>query len=188
VNNGFGCRRADFCRGCRLDDSNWFGLRLRSGDWFGDDNWLDGRRYGLRLRLDLCGWRCRLLGRCLLCRRGGIGSRLGCFGRRGGLGRCRLLRSRLLHRLDFLGLLLTSQTITNCATFEPIGLCFDEGARVGLHTHTHCIAQRHHFGVGHSELLGELVHAHVFRQNQFSLSLASACRTLFRRPLILSCW
>ena len=77
--------------------------------------------------------------------------------------------------------------ITNGATFQPIGLRFDERAGVGLHTHTHLFTQRHHFGVGHSELLSELVHSHVLRQNQFSLSLASACRSVFRRPLILSC-
>ncbi len=48
------------------------------------------------------------------------------------LGGRRLLlrRALLLGGLDLLGLLVTGQTITDCATFEPIGLCLDEGARV----------------------------------------------------------
>jgi hypothetical protein len=195
VSSGLGGRCADFgWRRSGLCCSNGFGLRRcnRLGG--------NGRRSGfrcthrlgrgggrLRLRLDLDGSRRGFLGDSFG-RRWGICGRLGRFCRRGGFGRGSLLRGRLLHRLDFFRLLIPGQSITNCATFEPIGLCLDEGARVGLHTHTHCIAQRHHFGVGHSELLGELVHAHVFRQNQFSLSLASACRTLFRQPLILSCW
>lgn len=169
----------------------WFdhGGRHGCGDWCGrnrldhDDggHWRRDR-FGLGFCLDdRCG---SLLGGSLL-HRGVLGGGIGRFD---GLGRRCLLSSRLLDRLDFLRLLLTSQSITNRATFKPISLCLDEGARVCLHTHTHGVAQRHHFGVGHSELLGELVHAHVFRQNQFSLSLASACRSLFRRPLILSCW
>jgi hypothetical protein len=170
--------------GRRLDHSDRLWLRLGCGNRFGDNGRLDTFHDGLRLRLDLGGLGRCLLRSCLLRRCGrGVG-----VGRRGRLCRRSLLRSGLLGRLDFLWLLRTGQTITKCATFEPIGLCLDQGARVGLHTHTHGVAQRHHFGVGHSELLGELVHAHVFRQNQFSLSLASACRSLFRRPLILSCW
>jgi hypothetical protein len=189
VRDGFGCRRFGGLRGCRLDDSRGLRLGLGRCDRLGDHR-LDRCRDSLGLRLGLGGGCRSLLGGSLLdgtgrsvCRRlgGSVCWRCrfcgGCL-----LGRC------LLDRLGFLGLLGTSQTITNCATFEPIGLCLDEGARVGLHTHTHGVAQRHHFGVGHSELLGELVHAHVFRQNQFSLSLASAWRSLFRQPLILPCW
>jgi hypothetical protein len=168
--------------GCR------FGLRCGSGFGF-DDRWSDRR--GLGLRFDLGGRHCSLLGRCLLrwCRRCCVGARSlrSCLGRSGGLGGC-LLGSGLLDRLRFLRLLGTSQSIANGATLQPIGLCFDQRAGVGLDAHTHLFAQRHHFGVGHSELFSELVHSHVLRQNQFSLSLASACRRVFRRPSILSCW
>jgi hypothetical protein len=112
-----------------------------------------------------------------------LGLRLDRYSGSGGL-----LRRRLLDRLGLLRLLRTGQAITSRATFEPIGLCLDQRAGVSLHTNTHRFAERHHFGVGHSELLGELVHSHVFRQNQFSLSLASARRSLFRRPISLSRW
>jgi hypothetical protein len=110
------------------------------------------------------------------------------IGRRGGLRRSGLLGGRLLGRLELFRLVVAGQPVTNGATLEPIGLCLDQCAGVRLHANTHCLAQRHHFGVGHSELLGELVHAHIFRQNLVSLSLASACRNLFRQPLSLSCW
>ncbi len=179
--------RTDLDGRCRLDNSDRQGCGRRRGrrnrldlhDW---DHREHDRRLGLEFGLDNR-W-CGLLGGSLL-HRSSVGGSVGGFH---SLGRRCLLGRRLLDRPDFLRLLLTSQSITNRATFKPISLCLDEGARVRLHTHTHCVAQRHHFGVGHSELLGELVHAHVFRQNQFSLSLASACRSLFRRPLILSCW
>jgi hypothetical protein len=174
VRSRLGSCGPDFGGSRRLDDAGRLRLRLGDGNRFDDSRCLDPfhDRLLLRLRLGSLGG-CCLLGSRRLHRRGWVGG----VGRRGGLGRRGLLRSSLLGRLDFLGLLGASQTITNCATFKPIGLCLDEGARVGLHTHTHGVAQRHHFGVGHSELLGELVHAHVFRQNQFSLSLIS-----------LSCW
>jgi hypothetical protein len=143
--------------------------------WFGLGFDLDGRGRGLLGS--------RLLGRRLGCHRWWLG-----LGGRDGLGGRCLLGRGLLGRLHFLRLHVTGQAITKCATFEPIGLCLDQRAGVRLHANTHCFAQRHHFGVGHSELLGELVHAHVFRQNLFSLSLASAYRSMFRQPLSLSCW
>jgi hypothetical protein len=167
VRNGLGSCGPHLGDNCRLDHANRLRLGLRGGHRFNDGRRLNTFDDWLWLRLSLGGLgRLCLFGSCFLRGRGCVGV----VGRRSGLGRRSLLRSGLLCRLDFLGLLRTSQTITNCATFEPIGLCLDEGARVGLHTHTHGVAQRHHFGVGHSELLGELVHAHVFRQNQFSLS------------------
>jgi hypothetical protein len=172
TNLGRRCRRgcSDRCRDC-LDDSRLDGRRQRFGLGFHlDDLWGSFLGGGfLRRRI---GW----------CRRGLT------VGRLYSLGRSCLLRRALLRRLRFLGLFGSGQTVTNGATLQPIGLCLDQGAGVGLHANTHCFAQRHHFGVGHSELLGELVHAHVFRQNLFSLSLASACRSVFRRPLSLSCW
>jgi hypothetical protein len=174
------CRLADRStdRGSdRLDHAHRSRFRLGWFDRFDD---LGGgyRLNGLRLGLDLGGRWCGLLRSGLLDRgrlvcRTGIGT---CLGRHRSLARSRLLRRGLLDRFGFFRLLRTGQTITSCATFEPIGLCLDQRAGVSLHTDTHCFAQRHHFGVGHSELLGELVHSHVFRQNQFSLSLASAGR------------
>jgi hypothetical protein len=180
------CRSDDLGSSDGLDDT--FGCRFGLWRGLGFDR-RRSHRSGLGLRLDLGGRRGRLLGGCLLrgCRRGAVGAVRLCVGRSSGLGRC-LLGSGLLDRLRLFRLLGTSQSIANGATFQPIGLCLDQRAGVGLHAHTHLFAQRHHFGVGHSELLRELVHSHVLRQNQFSLSLASACRRVFRRPSILSCW
>jgi hypothetical protein len=172
----------------RLDHAH----RRRLGlGWFDRFDNLGGgyRLSGLRLGLDLGGRWCGLLRSRLL--DGGrrvCGTGIGTLGCHRSLAGSRLLRRGLLDRFGFFRLLRTGQTITSCATFEPIGLCLDQRAGVSLHTDTHCFAQRHHFGVGHSELLGELVHSHVFRQNQFSLSLASAGRRLFRRPISLSRW
>jgi len=183
-------RSNDLRSGDGLDDT--FGCRFGRGSGCRcgfDSRWSDGR--GLGLRFDLGGRRRSLLGGSLLrgCRRGcvGICTFRSCLGRRGGLGRC-LLGGGLLDRLGLFRLLGTSQSIANGATLQPIGLGLDQRAGVGLDAHAHLFAQRHHFGVGHSELFSELVHSHVLRQNQFSLSLASACRRRFRRPSILSCW
>ena len=186
---GLADRGAD-CDGGRLDHAHRCRLRLRCFNGLDQSGGGNGRHFGLRLRLrlDRDGRSRSLLRRCLFdgCRLF-CGARVGTrFGRRS-FGSC-LLRRGLLDRLGLLRLLRTGQTITSRATFEPIGLCLDQRAGVSLHTDTHCVAQRHHFGVGHSELLGELVHSHVFRQNQFSLSLASARRSLFRRPISLSRW
>ena len=187
VHRRLGRRCADLWRRCRLSDTNWLWFGLRNRDRLGDHRRLRSGDDGFRLRFNLDSFGSGLLGGSFLDR--GVGLRVGWGGldRRCLAGSSLLCRS-LLDRLDFLGLLFASQTLTERATFKPIGLRFDKGARVGLHTHTHGVAQRHHFGICHSELLGELVHSHVFRQNQFSLSLASACRSLFRQPLSLSCW
>jgi hypothetical protein len=174
-----GCRNSDgdwLWRGNRFDN-HWFGWhRLRLGLGLGLGYrfgfWLDRARGGL-LGSGLLDWRlgrrCGLAVARSLARYG-----LGSDSRRG------LLCRSLLGRFRLFGLHVTGDAITNCATFEPIGLCFDQGAGVRLHANTHRLAQRHHFGIGHSELFGELVHAHVFRQNLVSLSLASAFRRIFR--------
>jgi hypothetical protein len=174
------------CGGLDHADRCWFSLGCLDGfDLGGRSN---GGLCWLGLRLDRYSGsggllRRRLLHGCRLFCCALVGAGFGCRG----LGGC-LLRRRLLDRLGLLRLLRTGQAITSRATFEPIGLCLDQRAGVSLHTNTHRFAERHHFGVGHSELLGELVHSHVFRQNQFSLSLASARRSLFRRPISLSRW
>jgi hypothetical protein len=124
VGNGLGDRRGDdFCGGSGLGGANRLGLRRCHwrGDWFCDDRldghrFGDGHRHGLRFRLNDGGRRGGLLGDGLDLGRWRLD--LGdSFGWRGDLGRCGLLRCRLLDRLDFLGLLLAGQTITNCATF-----------------------------------------------------------------------
>jgi len=77
-----------------------------------------------------------------------------------------LLR-RLLGRLDLFRLFRTRQALTFGATTETIGLCLDQRGGVTLHPNTHHIAQRHHLRIRHSELLCELVYAHVLCQNPF---------------------
>jgi hypothetical protein len=99
----------------RLDHGDRGWDRLRCNHRLDDGGRLDGRHDGLGLRLHLDGCRCGLFRHRLLHRFVGLDCRLG--GGRGGLGSCRLLRGALLDRLDFFRLLVTGQTITNCATF-----------------------------------------------------------------------
>ena len=154
--------------GCDSDD--WCGSGRRRGngrrgdDRCGRDNMLGGGdRFCGHLR-----HRCRF--RIGLCRRG-----------------C-LLRRRLLDRLGLFGLFGPRQAVANRATFEAIGLCLNQRRGMALHSYAHGLAQAHHLSIRHSELLRELVYAHVLRQNPFNLSLAPYGRNGFRRLAILACW
>jgi hypothetical protein len=130
----------DFGTGNRLGHGDLRRRRRGCGrqDWFGDHRGHLGH-LGLRFDRDAFGrdafgrdafrrdafgrhqlW-CGLVDRCVRFDAGG-------GGRLGGLGRSSFLRRSLLRRLDVFGLFVTSQTITNCATFQPIGLCLDQGA------------------------------------------------------------
>lgn len=88
----------------------------------------------------------------------------------GGLGRGLLAPGRL----GLFGLLVAHETVALGAATHPVGLRFDERRRVALHIDTHVDAEVHHLLVCHSELFGELVHAHVLGQSASQSFVAAA--------------
>ena len=164
-----GCNdRGDSDRCGSLDLRRWSRRRFRR-------NFRD--RYGLscgsrarRRRGRLHRWR---RGRFFDNRRGSSG--VGDFD--GGLGpslRAGLLGGSLLGGLGLFRLVLAGETVSLGAATHPIGLLLNDGGGMALGTDAHRVGQFHDLCVGHPELFGELVHPHVLRQDQYSLSWCCA--------------